>query len=289
MPPASTSTSGSGSSSEPIFFDYHSHHYRCGHAAGQMVDYLESAIARGMTEFGVSDHGPAYFLPGDHPLPGTQMAGSELSRYVDEALCHQEDYADRIAVKVGLEADFIEGQEAVLGRVLEAHPFDYVLGSVHYVGNASVFSRARWQTERAEDTYAEYYRLVQLAAASGLFDSLSHLTVIEAYGPPVGDDLVTRLYAPVARAVAASGCTVEINTSGYRKMGGDEPFPNRRMLRELIACGVPLTFGADSHRPDEVGFGRERAAALLHELGVRTDAPQRVSTRRGSLLAFRTR
>ena len=78
-----------------------------------------------------------------------------------------------------------------------------------------------------------------------MFDILSHLSVVEAYGPPIGDRAAARLYPEVTAAVAASGCVVEVNTSGYRKMGGDDPFPNRRLLRLLIDAGVPLTFGAD--------------------------------------------
>jgi histidinol-phosphatase (PHP family) len=275
--------------SRSIFFDFHSHHVRCGHAAGQISDYIDAAIACGMTEFGVSDHGPAYFKPGDHPMPGTQMASSELPHYVREAFELKKRYAGRIDVKVGTEADYIEGKESELADILNAHSFDYVLGSVHYALNISIFSRTRWETENAADTYAEYYRLVQAAAASGLFDILSHLTAVEAYGPPVPDDLANRLYPPVAEAVAASGCIVEVNTSGYRKMGEDEPFPNRRMLRCLIAAGVPLTFGSDCHKPEEVGFGRDRVLQLLNELGVQTDAPQHMTIRRGSLLAYPTK
>jgi histidinol-phosphatase (PHP family) len=264
----------------PIPFDFHSHHRRCGHAVGEMSDYIESAISRGLTAFGVSDHGPAYWLPGDHAQPGTQMACSEVGRYAAEAHELKARYADRIAVRVGIEADYIEGREADLQAILEAHPFDYALGSVHYALGTSIFSRTRWLYEDAAAVYEDYYRQVALAAASGLFDILSHLTAVEAYGPPVTDEQAALWYPPVAEAVAASGCAVEVNTSGYRKMGGDEPFPNRRMLRLLIARGVPLTFGSDCHHPDEVGFGAARVASLLAELGVSPSAVKPFPTKR---------
>lgn len=272
----------------PIPFDYHSHHYRCGHAAGQMRDYVDAAIAQGMTEFGVSDHGPAYFLPGDHAQPGTQMAGSEFPCYVAEAKALQAEYAGRIAVKVGVEADFIEDRVDDLREVLQSVPLDYTLGSVHYVHGISVFHRERWLEEDPETTYAEYYRLVQTAARCGLFDTLSHLTVIEVFGPPVSPELEARLYPPVADAIAEAGCLVEINTSGYRKMGGDEPFPNRRMLRELIRRGVPITYGSDCHKPEEVGFAAAKVRALLAESGIQGEQAQPFRTLRGQTLqAFR--
>ena len=275
-------------------FDYHSHHHRCGHAAGEMSDYIEAAIAQGMIQFGVSDHGPAYFLPGDHPLPQTQMALSELPCYVAEGHALKEQYADRLRILVGVEADWIEGLEGELQAILESQNFDYALGSVHYAFGRSIFDKQRWLTDNAPATYAEYYRLVALAARSGLFDILSHLTAIEAYGPPLSDELAAELYPPVADAVATAGCIVEVNTSGYRKMRaedggpGGEPFPNRRMLRLLIERGVPLTFGSDCHRPDEVSYGSAKVRALLEALNVATDQPVPITVRRRPILALRT-
>jgi histidinol-phosphatase (PHP family) len=265
-----------------IPFDYHSHHYRCGHAEGGMADYIRAAIDLGMREFGVSDHGPAYWWPEDHAQPTTQMAKSELPNYVREAGQLKEEFAGRIPVRVGIEADYIEGREDALRALLDGQPFDYALGSVHYVHGVSVFHRPRWREERPAETYREYYRLAEKAARSGLFDTLAHLTVIEAFGPPLSDRMAAELYTPVADAAAEAGCLVEVNTSGYRKMGGDEPFPNRRMLRLLIERGVPITFGSDCHRPWEVGDQRGRAAALLTELGLDPAAPpRRFATRTG--------
>lgn len=250
-----------------------------------MRDYIEAARVRGLKDFGVSDHGPAYFLPSDHALPGTQMAVSEFPNYVAEAKELQAEYAGSdITVKVGVEADFLEDQVDNLSRLLGTHPLDYSLGSVHYVNGSSVFNTARWQREDPEAVYTEYYRVARLAAGCGLFDILSHLTVIELFGPPLPEEWASRLYGPVADAIAEGGCAVEINTSGYRKSGGDEPFPNRRMLRDLIARGVPLTFGSDCHRPDQVSYGANRVAALLAELGVETALPQPFRTRRGQTL-----
>jgi histidinol-phosphatase (PHP family) len=260
-----------------ITTDFHSHHDRCGHAQGKMRDYIESARTQGGTHFGVSDHAPAYWLWGDHPQSWIQMAISEMPRYVAEARDLQTEYQDKIAVSVGIEADYIEGREDDLARLLNSQSFDYVLGSVHHCGAdqngglVSIFHRARWESEQPEKTFTDFYRLVIKAAESGLFDILSHLTAVESYSPPLSDALMARLYPPVADAVAKSGCIVEINTSGYRKMGGDEPFPNRTMLRLLIERGVPLTFSSDCHKPAEVFYARDRVEALLTELGVKTD------------------
>jgi len=255
-----------------------------------MADYVEAARALGMTELGVSDHGPAYWYDGiDRAQPTTNMALSEFAGYVEEAQALKRRYEGVIGVRVGVEADFIEGREHEVERLLGAHALDYTLGSVHYVFNDSVFNGRRWTYEDPEATFRDYYRQVALAANTGLFDTLSHLSVIEVFAPPIPEALASELYPWVADAVAASGCLVEVNTSGYRKMGGDEPFPNRRLLRLLVERGVPITFGSDCHRPEEVGHSGARVRSLLAEVGLGDVAPRHVRnprTGRGPLLAF---
>lgn len=276
-----------------IPFDYHSHNERCGHAAGSLADYIEAAKLLGLSDFGVSDHAPFLFFEGDDPAPGTAMAKSEYPDYVAEARALQERYkvrkrpcADQIAVRVGVEADFAEGFEAAYGEMLDAHPLDYALGSVHWVFGSHVFWQGRWETEDAERTYREYYRLTIAAVRSGLFDILAHATACEAYGPPIGEALADELYPTVVEAVRDAGMIAEINTSGFRKMGGEDPFPNRKMLRLFVEAGVPLTFGSDSHRPDEVGFAQGRVEALVRDLGLDVDDPRPVTVRRGPILAW---
>lgn len=270
-----------------ITFDYHSHNERCGHAAGTLSDYIEAAKLLGLNEFGVSDHSPVLFFEGDHALPHTAMPRSALGGYVAEGLELKDRYAGQIAVKLGLETDFWEGCEDAYRELLDAHPFDYALGSVHWVYGVNIFWRPRWENEDAERTYREYYRLVIAAARSGMFDVLSHATACESFGPPIGEALSDDLYPPVVEAVRDAGLIVEVNTAGYRKMGGDDPFPNRKMLRLLVEAGVPLTFGSDSHRPDEVGFAQGRVEALLRDLDLDVDDPRPVTVRRAPILAWR--
>jgi histidinol-phosphatase (PHP family) len=269
-----------------ITFDYHSHNDRCGHAVGKLEDYVQQAVALGLTHFGMSDHGPAYWLEGDHAQPGIQMALSELPRYVEEALELKDLYADEISLAVGIEADFIEGYEDELAAWLAAHPFDYVLGSVHYCLGHSVFSHTRWREQRPEAIFRDYYRLVIAAARSGLFDILSHLTVIDTYAPPIPSSLADELYPQVAAAIAESGCIVELNTSCYRKQPlWDAPYPNGKMLQTLLQHGVPLTFGSDCHMPEEIHFARAQVERLLSGWGFSLKAqPNRV--KRGLIQTF---
>lgn len=246
-----------------ITFDYHTHHHRCGHALGTIEQYVQIALALNLTEIGISDHAPLYWQDGDHPQFGSAMARSHLAGYVDEVLALREKYAGRIRVRLGLECDYVEGWDEVYRKALEPYPFDYLIGSVHYVYGQHIYNTTRWRDCADPSThYREYFRLVRASARSGLFDILGHTTGLFAYGPPPGPELLRREFSETAAAVAETGVAVEINASGIRK-GGAEPFPAGALLREYRAAGVPLTYGSDSHLPTEVGHARDVVEPLL--------------------------
>ncbi|RMF53556.1 MAG: histidinol-phosphatase HisJ family protein [Chloroflexota bacterium] len=251
-----------------ISVDYHTHHWRCGHAQGQIEDYIKQALALGMSQIGISDHAPIYWQDGDDPMPKIAMAKSELPAYVDEVLRLKQKYADRIAVRLGLEVDYIEGAESLCAELLAPYPFDYLIGSVHYVYGRNVYDTAMWQgVSDPLPTYAEYYRLLSKSAQCGLFDIIAHSTAIVALAPKPIPSAIEPLQEAALGAIRQADVCVEINTSGYRKLG-TEPFPTARMIGRARDLGIPLTFGSDAHHPSDVGYARERIQDLLNMLGV---------------------
>lgn len=251
-----------------ITVDYHTHHVRCGHAQGQIEDYIQQAIALGFSEIGISDHAPIYWLEGDDPMPNIAMAKSELPAYVEEVLRLKAKYADRIAVRLGLEVDYIEGAEAACADLLATYPFDYLIGSVHYVFGRNVYDAQRWHGVRDPlPIYAEYYRLLAKSAQSGLFDIIAHSTAVIAYAPKPIPSAIEPFQDAALAAIREADLCLEINTSGYRKLGS-EPFPSVRMIGRARELDIPLTFSSDAHRPSEVGYARDQVETLLGQLGV---------------------
>ncbi len=243
--------------------DYHTHHDRCGHARGCIEDYVQAALAAGLEEIGISDHAPIYWMEGDHPLPGTAMPRSALEGYVEEVLRLRRRYEGRIRVLLGLESDYEPGFEDTYRDVLSRYPFDYVIGSVHFVGGYHIYQKQRWDAGAdPAEVYAAYFDRVRRSARSGLFDVLGHITGITVYGEQPPADLLERELDLTARTIAETGTAIEINTSGIRK-GQGHPFPMAAMLRRCREAGVPITYGSDAHTPEEVGFARDTAHALL--------------------------
>jgi histidinol-phosphatase (PHP family) len=253
-----------------MLVDYHTHHERCGHAVGRLEEYIEAALRRGVREIGLSDHQPVLHIRPEDLLPEVAMPMEELPRYVEEALLLKVKYSRQIDVKVGLEADWVEGYGEQVRDLLAQYPFDYVIGSVHFLGDwdhTDSRQLAGWDVRDVYDTYAEYFRQIRMAAGSGLFDTIGHIDVIKRFGY-VPDKSYDDLLEQTVVAVRDAGVCVEVNASGLRYPCAEQ-FPSKKMLEMLYSHRVPLTVGSDAHKPEHVGEGLDSVYALLREVGYR--------------------
>jgi histidinol-phosphatase (PHP family) len=250
--------------------DLHTHTARCGHAGGRDEEYVEAAIAAGLSAIAVTDHVPFYWLPAEQHDARLAMATDELPRYVDAVLDLRARYAGRVEVLLGIEADFIAGHEESLARLLERYPFDVVLGSVHWVGDwlidaPSSLPRYRKGAADVERIWDEYTTQLIAAARSRLFDVLSHLDLPKKFGFRSEATFAGRL-GEVVNAVAAGGCAVELSSAGRRKPVGED-YPADDVVAALAAAGVRFVLSSDAHAPAEVGFGFGELAARARAHG----------------------
>lgn len=248
--------------------DYHTHHARCGHAVGSLEDYVKRGVEIGLAQIGLSDHMPLLHVDPNDYYPEMAMSMEELPRYVEEAFELKAKYAGQIDVRVGLEGDYIEGHEEAIERIVTAYPWDYVIGSVHFLGlwDISDFRQTHeWEGRDPMAVYEQYYDAVCKAAATGFYDYIGHIDVIKRFGfKPDGD--VTHLEQMALEAAAKAGIAIELNASGLR-MPCAEMFPSRRMIDYARQLGIPLTIGSDCHQPDRLAQYLDEARAMLREAG----------------------
>lgn len=251
-----------------MIVDYHTHHYRCGHAEGPLAAYVEVAIEAGLDEIGLSDHSPLYHLGDDpHPRPHTAMSQHELPNYVAEIASIRDRFADQITVRLGVESDYVLGWDEHYRRLWQQYPLDYVIGSVHWLDRWSIFDRQLPPGRSADEVYAEYLHTTQALARSGVYNIIGHLDCLKTAGH-IPDLRITPLLEETVRVIAACDVVVELNTSGWRK-----PIAECYPRPELLACcqhyGVPVTLSSDAHAPNQVVFGFDRALTLLRDIGYR--------------------
>ena len=250
--------------------DYHVHTFRCGHAGGASRDFVLAAIGRGLSEIAFTDHIPLYFLPEGRREPRLAMREDQFDGYVREVEGLRDEFAGRIAVRLGLEADYAEGHEEELARWLSRARWDLVLGSVHWVAGDWIDdparSPARFAREGTEFLYEEYYRLLSRAAGTGLFDVLTHFDLPKKHGHRPASPRTGAENEAIA-AAATAGCAVEISSAGLRKPVA-EAYPEAGLLARIVAAGIPVTFSSDAHAPAEVGWGYDRTVPLARSCGV---------------------
>lgn len=242
--------------------DYHMHTPLCGHATGQPSEYAAYAIKVGLKEIGFSDHAPLV----THRDPGVSMDFDELPLYHKMIEDVREEFKDQLIIKVGIEVDFASGFEKQSQAIIDAYPYDYVYGSVHYI-NSWAFDNPQekngWDNQKTDDVYRDYYDHLRRSAESGLFDIMGHIDLVKKFGHKPTTNMFDEVQK-TAEVFKASGVTIEINTSGLRKPCR-EIYPSLSLLKIYCAAGVPLTFGSDAHNPYDVGAdydqGRELALA----------------------------
>jgi histidinol-phosphatase (PHP family) len=228
--------------------------------------YVSAAIDAGLDELGFSDH---YALTVSGETPWWSLAPGALGEYLDKISAAAATAGPRIVVRKGVEVDFIPERLADIREALAAHQFDYLIGSVHFVGDFVVDgSPTPWEESSQEvhnEVCAEYWRLVRRMAETRLFDFVGHIDIVRKFGFRCTTD-VKPLVGEALDAVREAGMAVELNTSGWHHPAGIA-YPEEWILRECLLREIPTLINADAHEHAHVARDFDRAAAILKEIG----------------------
>lgn len=235
--------------------------------AANVERYRAAAEERGISELGVSEHVYRFTAALEvwrHPL-WREFAHDDI----DEYCAFVREQTD---LRLGIEADFIPGGEDRMANLLEAHDFDYVVGSVHFLGDHALDmdDYGVWTTGRsAEEIWRSYFRALGEAARSGLFDILAHPDLVKVWGRdrPLPEGDLRRYYELAIDGIVESGIAIEVSTAGLRKRA-QEIYPAPAFLEMCLEAGTPIALSSDAHRPGDVGADYEQALQLLDRLGV---------------------
>lgn len=236
------------------------------HFTGENVArYLEAAERAGVGELGVSEHVYRFrdaLAVWRHPF-WEEQATDDLAAYCE--------FVRSTPLRLGIEMDFVPGAEDRIAELLAAHDFDYVVGSVHFLGYPAVDHPDfdAWRLEGPDWVWSRYFDLVARAARSGLFDILGHPDLVKVWGAerPAPQRDPRLHYEPAIEAIAESGIAVEVSTAGLRKPVG-EIYPARPFAEMCAQAGAAFSLSSDAHLPEQVGYAYDRAVDFLRGLGV---------------------
>jgi histidinol-phosphatase (PHP family) len=260
-----------------LIVDYHMHLRRGEGDADEVTDhsldaverYVAAARAAGVDEIAITEH--VYYFTETRDL-------WHMPYHLEHCVCELDPYLTAIAeakrrglpVKLGIEVDYEPGRVDETGAWLGRHPWDVVLGSIHFVDGYGVDSRPRLIDEiGVEAAWRRYFDELSAAAASRLFDSLAHPDLVKIWGDRPAAEIEDQLFSALAEVVADAGICIEVSTRGLLRPVG-EPYPDLRLLNACRERGVCVTLASDAHTSARVGWRFDRALELLRGAGYET-------------------
>jgi len=228
-------------------WSHHSHSGQfCGHATSTLESVVQTAIARGMTIFCLTEHMPRNAID-FYPDEDVHHDEASLARLYDdfyqEARRLQTAYAGDIAIFVGFEAEWIrESSLALIEGLLFKHKVDLFIGSVHHVHTIPIdYDTAFYHKARAvaggtdEKLYEDYFD-AQYAMLQALRPPvIGHFDLIRLKSDDPDRSFRTwpGVWGRVERNLtlaAEYGAVLELNSSSLRK-GMAEAYPQVEICR----------------------------------------------------------
>lgn len=235
-------------------------------AAENVERYLDAAKEAGIEELGVSEHIHRFSESleiWDHPF-WQENASDDLAAYCE--------FVASTPLRLGIEMDYVAGREDRIANLLDAHPFDYVVGSVHFVRDHAVDHDVYdiWDSIGDPDrVWKLYFDTLAEGLATGLYDIAAHPDLVKLWGDarPAPRRDPRFYYEPVIEAIAETQTAVEFSTAGWRKPIGEQ-YPSQAFAEMCIDAGAVFALSSDAHVPEQIGFEYERALVTLRDWGI---------------------
>ncbi len=268
---------------------FHPHHATPGsgpppntYPDGFIESFVEQAALNGAEEVGFTEHfyrctesesalgrfwddgGPEDLSETSRAYVASQRVLS-LERYVEAVVSAKER---GLPVLLGLEVDFFPDTIDAALEVLAPYPFDFLVGSVHWVGAWGIdlpFQVHEFDRRGRRRAYEDYFAVETELAASGVVDVLAHADVIKKQGLYL-EERPTDLYDTLAQAAGRSGVAIEVSTAGLYQPAG-EMYPHDDLLARFFDNDVPITLSSDAHLPELAGRDRSLAVEKARVVG----------------------
>ena len=224
--------------------NYHTHTFRCGHAVGSEREYIEKAIAEGLTTIGFSDHVPMPFSDGFQSHFRCPI--EKLEDYVTTLLALREEYRDRINILIGFEAEYYPDIFSDMMKLLSPYPIDYLIMGQHFVGNelGELYNGGAFNDEGKLIRYVDQ---VIEGAKTGAFTYIAHPDLICYVGQ--NEELYRFMMRRLCTEIKALDIPLEFNLLGFEERRN---YPCGRFWEIAAEVGNAVILGCDAHQPSRV-------------------------------------
>jgi len=232
-----------------------------------MGEMCQAALVGGFTEIGFTEH---YDL---NTVDECYDWFKADAWYTEIEQCRSQ-FKGRLMIRAGIEFSephcYTQGVQSLLDRL----PFDYVIGSLHYVGTELVFSQEYFRQRTEDQAFQECFTEMERMTATGDFDILGHLDVMALMAKIYYGSYDPCRYEESIRAVLRNcihrGIILEINSQGLRKPA-QMLVPGADILRWYVEMGgESICLGSDAHIASHLGLHLDVALQTARDSGLKT-------------------
>ncbi len=232
--------------------DYHIHLERGSFNREWLAKFVETGKARAIEEFGIVEH-LYLFKEASHLLYQNDHVIKKQNESIYDYLDFLAKAKEEFNLKIGLEVDYIESRESEIRDFAANFDVDFLIGSVHYLGEWAFDLSKNWPRNDYEAIYIEYYKTLLKLARSNIFDVLGHPGNIAYFGYGPSKEVEDRIVKNFYEELAKENIVLEINAGGlYRP--AKRIFPEKKWFKTIKELNIDITVSSDAHDPDDVGY-----------------------------------
>ena len=231
--------------------NYHTHTYRCQHAKGDVEDYIQYALANGLTTLGFSDHTPWVYEDGY--ISPIRMRVDQLDEYVQTINTAKIKYDGRIQIYSGLEVEYHPDKLPWLIDLATKHGLDYMI-----LGNHS-YPHDEYGSPQCHDFFAIhdiddihlYVDVLTKAVESDLFSCIAHPEVFMR-GYRKLDETARLAFEQIITLAKKHDVVLEYNLNGlpFDHLYGIHTYPHPLFWEMAGKAGCKAIIGYDAHFPE---------------------------------------
>ncbi|WP_026694786.1 histidinol-phosphatase [Peribacillus kribbensis] len=249
--------------------DYHNHLETGTLTLDYLKKFTDRARKEGIDFFGISEHAYHFYETADI-LQNGWVNPRRYYKMEDYTSLFKQAWDAGIDVKMSIEMDYTPGRHKEMEKFISSYDFDYVIGSIHWVGDFGIDLKEylhEWEKRDVKTVYKKYFDQVVTLAESNLFDIIGHIDLVKIFNYiPSDEEFLLEQYERATDALKNSKTCVEISTAGLRKPVG-KMYPDPVLLKMCRQKGIPIVLSSDAHFPEHVGADFDQAEQLAREAG----------------------
>lgn len=247
-----------------IPLDYHIHSYFSSDSSAIPEEICRRAIELNIREIGFSEHWDVspYVETPRFLRPDAWWGELERLRSL---------FAGQLIIRAGIEIAEPHRYPDETSKIISWLPFDYIMGSVHYVGEHLMRDRSYLSQHTADEIYSAYFIEMKRMVSKSDIDIIAHFDFparsakpILGYDPARYEDAIRKILG----IVIERGLALEVNVAGLRK-------PAQNLMPDPLILGWyhemggdRITFGSDAHSVNLLGLNFDLALLAVREAGL---------------------